>query len=114
MLQKKAPRFSQALRTGLAETLALLGARPDRLGDAAGIRGKVAQIVQKLLDGQGWLRWASLSSQLALLAEAAPEAFLDAAERDLKAIKARSGPTVWAGRTSGMAVEHACGASFGA
>ena len=39
-LQKKAPRYSQALRTGLAETLALLGARPDRLIDAAGIRGK--------------------------------------------------------------------------
>jgi hypothetical protein len=84
MLQKKTPRFSQALRTGLAETLALLGARPDRLGDAAGIRGKVAQIVLKLLDRHGWLRWASLSSQLTLLAEAAPEAFLDAAERDLK------------------------------
>src|SRR4029077_20529208 len=38
----------------------------------------------KLLDGQGWLRWASLSYQLPLLAEAGPEAFLNAVERHLK------------------------------
>ncbi len=83
-LQKKAPRYSQALRTGLAETLVLLGARSDGLIDLAGIRGNVAQIVHKLLDRQDWLRWTSLSSQLPLLAEAAPDAFLEAAERDLK------------------------------
>jgi transcriptional regulator with XRE-family HTH domain len=86
-LQKKAPRYSQALRTGLAETLVLLGARSDRLIDVVGIRGNVAQIVHKLLDRRDWLRWASLSSQLPLLAEAAPEAFLEAAERDLKQAK---------------------------
>jgi transcriptional regulator with XRE-family HTH domain len=81
---RKGPRYSPALRQGLAETLALLGARPERLPDATDVRGLAHQVVRKLLDGQGWLRWASLSYQLPLLAEAAPRAFLEAVEKDLK------------------------------
>jgi len=81
---KKVPRHSPALRNGLAETLALLGAKPDRLPDLPFIRGIAEHVVRKLLDGQGWLRWASLSYQLPLLAEAGPEAFLNAVERHLK------------------------------
>jgi len=81
---KKGPKYSQALRKGLAETLAILGARPERLPDSTCIRGRVELIVRKLLDGQGWLRWASLSQQLNLLAEAGPQSFLEAIERDLK------------------------------
>ena len=38
------------------------GGEAGRLTDVHGIRGQVEQIVRKLLDGQGWLRWASLSS----------------------------------------------------
>ena len=88
--QKKVPKHSAALRNGLAETLALLGARSERLSDLHGLRGRVEQIVRILLDRQEWLRWASLSHQLPLLAEAGPEAFLAAVERDLK----RSGPAL--------------------
>lgn len=83
-LHKKVPRHSQTLRTGLAETLALLAARPERVSDSLGLKGRVEQVVQTLLDGQDWKRWASLSPQLPLFAEAGPEAFLDAVERDLK------------------------------
>ena len=39
--------------------------------------------MRKLLDGQGWLRWSSLSDVLPLLAEAAPDAFLGAVEKSL-------------------------------
>jgi len=85
--QKKVPKYSKALRTGLAETLALLGARPGGLTDAHDIGGRVEHIVRQLLDGQGWLRWISLSDHLALLAEAGPEAFLEAVDRDLKRAK---------------------------
>jgi transcriptional regulator with XRE-family HTH domain len=83
-LHKKVPRYSPALRTGLAETLALLGGRPEQITVSLGLKDRVEQIVRSLLDGQDWVRWASLSSQLPLLAEAAPEAFLDAVERDLQ------------------------------
>ncbi len=81
------PRFSGALRTGLAETLAILGARQDRGGDISRSRADGLdpdRIVRDLLDGQGSIRWTSLAEQLPLLAEAAPDAFLGAIERDLK------------------------------
>jgi hypothetical protein len=88
-IHKKVPRYSAALRTGLAETLALLGARPERLSDALALKGRVEQIVRSLLEGQDWMRWASLSPQLPLLAEAAPEMFLHIVG-DLK----RTGPAL--------------------
>ncbi len=81
--QNKEPRYSQALRNGLAETIAILGAKPERLSGVFGVEGRIENIVRQLLEGQGRLRWASLSDQLPLLAEAAPDAFLKAVERDL-------------------------------
>lgn len=83
-LHRKMPRYSRSLRTGLAETLALLGGKPERIRELLGLQVRVEQIVRSLLDGQDWVRWASLSAQLPLLAEAGPEVFLDAVERDLK------------------------------
>jgi transcriptional regulator with XRE-family HTH domain len=80
---KKEPRYSQTLRNGLAETLAILGTRPERLPHVPGIEGRIEHVVRLLLDRQEWLRWVSLSDQLPLLAEAGPEAFLGAVERDL-------------------------------
>lgn len=82
-LHMKVPRHSQALRNGLAETLALLGARPEQVSSLSALTARVDNIVRKLLDRQPWLRWASLSDQLPLLAEAAPQTFLNAVERDL-------------------------------
>ncbi len=83
-LRAKTPKYSPSLRTGLSETLALLGARPEHVPDQSGLRGRVESIVRRLLERQTWLRWASLSRQLPILAEAGPEAFLAAAESDLK------------------------------
>ena len=83
----EARRYSQSLRSGLAETLAVLGTRPGRLGDISELRAwgyEVDRIVQVLLNNQEWFRWASLSHQLPLLAEAAPDEFLAAVERDLR------------------------------
>ena len=37
-----------------------------------------------LLEGKSWKHWVSLSSELPLLAEAAPDAFLNALQRDLE------------------------------
>ena len=61
----------------MAETLALLGARPGRLTAAGEVHHLPDRVVRKLLEGQDWLRWASLSPQLPILAEAAPVQFLE-------------------------------------
>jgi transcriptional regulator with XRE-family HTH domain len=86
-LHPEVPRYSQSLRAGLVETLAILGTRPGRLDGISELQDwsyEVDRIVQELLNNQGWIRWASLSDQLPFLAEAAPDAFLAAIERDLK------------------------------
>jgi transcriptional regulator with XRE-family HTH domain len=75
---------SRTLRSGLAETLALLGARPPKpKGLPLDSKGLARRIVWTLLHDKDWKMWASLSSELPLLAEAAPDAFLSALEKDL-------------------------------
>ena len=51
--------------------------------NALDLPGRVDKIVRRLLKGKNWMRWASLSPQLPLLAEAAPDTFLEAAHHDL-------------------------------
>jgi transcriptional regulator with XRE-family HTH domain len=80
----KVRTYSCTLRSGLAESLALLGARPPgQKGHSLDPRGLASQVVRSLLEGKDWKAWASLSSELPLLAEAAPDAFLTALENDL-------------------------------
>lgn len=74
------PEHSPHLRRGIAETLALFGAR----GAAIAINGRTvdewsSSIVRRLLAraNADWRLWASVSTLLPLLAEAAPDAFLD-------------------------------------
>jgi hypothetical protein len=73
---------SQHLRKGLAETLALLGSRPQALSSCSLGKAETTAIlvVRALLNKADWERWASLNSLLPLLAEAAPDEFLDAVE----------------------------------
>lgn len=74
--------YSQLLRKGLAETLALVGSRPQALSSCSQGKAETTSIlvVQSLLNEASWERWASLDSHLRLLAEAAPDEFLDAVE----------------------------------
>jgi hypothetical protein len=77
---------SSDLREGLAETLALMGASSDLypLPDSRTGQEWATRIVRRLFqNAQDWLLWASLAGHLPLLAEAAPEEFLAAAERGL-------------------------------
>ena len=73
---------SDLIRKGIAETLALIGSRPKALASCS--LGKVGLtavlVVRSLLNKADWQRWASLDSIMPLLAEAAPEEFLDAVE----------------------------------
>ena len=76
-LRRQVPKQSWEMREGVAETIALFGrgeAHEQLLAE---------RIVRRVLQGAEWQCWASISMQLPLLAEAAPDAFLTAAEADL-------------------------------
>lgn len=79
--------YSGLLREGLAETLALIGARSDSVtfADATTGQERADRIVGRLLQkaDTDWRVWASIAQHLPLLAEAAPTVFLDAVERGL-------------------------------
>ncbi len=81
----KVLRHSESLRKGMSETLALLGSRPSALSSCS--QGKselVATLtVRALLKDADWVTWASLGNHLAMLAEAAPDEFLDTVENAL-------------------------------
>jgi hypothetical protein len=80
-------RFSDSLRRGLAEILALSAglACESVIVDEHDFIGRARRIVSQLLSpGSDWKRWASLGALSPFLAEAAPEQFLEAVSRDLK------------------------------
>ena len=73
------------LRKGLAESLALIGSHPKALISCSLVKAEaIATLaVQEILSNADWVLWASLNSLLPLLAEAAPEEFLDAVDKAL-------------------------------
>ncbi len=77
--------YSRNLRTGLAESLALLGSHPDALTSCSiGTAEDTAILaVREILADADWMLWASLNDLLPLLAEAAPGEFLNAIEKAL-------------------------------
>ena len=77
---------SRTLREGMARSLALMGTQADSAKNVEWVGYVPARIVSAALErGKGWQTWATLSDNLAELAEAAPEVFLDTVERDLAA-----------------------------
>jgi len=81
-LHGKVLPHSKALRAGIAETLALLGAHPSALVSCSFSKaeGTAVLAVRDIFKDAGWQRWASLDSLLPMLAEAAPTEFLTAVE----------------------------------
>lgn len=76
---------SRTLRNGLAETLALLGSFPKALTSCSIGKAETtaALTVRAVLADADWARWAGLNDLLPLLAEAAPNEFLDCVEKAL-------------------------------
>jgi len=73
---------SDALRQGLAESLAYLATHVERVGPAlreSEVVGQVDAVVRAILQGD-WKHWATLNQQLPAIAEAAPEQFLSAVQ----------------------------------
>ena len=78
-------KYSGRLRKGVAETLALMGSRPEKLEQCSHGKAEAvaAYVVRNLLHEADWERWAGLDPLMPLLAEAAPKVFLDAVEEAL-------------------------------
>lgn len=70
--------YSKRMRKGIAETLALLGAKPEALATCTDgkARSVTYKVVKQLLGDADSGRWASLNDVLPLLAEASPDTFL--------------------------------------
>jgi hypothetical protein len=82
-LRGYSPRYSDALRRGLAEGLAILASRPNVVRAGADPISLVNAVVRDLFGAEPTPhRWYSLAPVLPLLAEAAPDAFLTMCERD--------------------------------
>jgi hypothetical protein len=81
----KVLKHSQALRTGIAQSLARLSLADDSLSSTSGMHtgsSLVRAIIRTLLRPD-WIAWASLSDVLPTLAESAPSEFLDAVTRSI-------------------------------
>ena len=97
-------KHSRRLREGMAETLALVGSRSKALSECS--FGKVENVavrtVRRLLANAKWDRWASLDLLLPILAEAAPNEFLDAVESALEDLDQSPFHEVFAQESSGV------------
>ena len=84
--QGKGVPHSDLFRQGIARTLALMGNQWERATNVEDVRYRPATVLRRVLsDDKGWKIWATLSRDLATLAEAAPETVLGAIERSLNA-----------------------------
>lgn len=71
-------RPSKLLMEGCAESLALLGSKPESLTSCSPgkARDVASLVVRRLLEQSDWKRWCSLNDYMPLLAEASPDEFL--------------------------------------
>lgn len=87
-LQGMAPSYSETLRKGVACGLALAAASSVELPAHLLMQDRVDKIVHKLLatanSDESGVTWAGLAHSLPALAEASPDIFLSAVERDLE------------------------------
>lgn len=79
-----APRYSHWLREGLARSLAILATRREPLLKQAHVGQAIAERFFNDTLTPHWKMWASLERLLPTLAEAAPDAFLIAAQRSIR------------------------------
>ncbi|HDH12486.1 MAG TPA: hypothetical protein ENG83_09895 [Nitrospirae bacterium] len=82
----KVSLYSGALKKGIAESLALLGSRPQALNHCSTDKAEniAALAVREIFEEADWILWGSLNGVLPLLAEAAPSQFLNAVESTLQ------------------------------
>lgn len=76
---------SSALRNGLTESLALLGSRAGSLINCSEDKAEATTVlaIREIFANADWVLWGSLNSLLPILAESAPDEFLNAVENAL-------------------------------
>ena len=83
-IQGKGVPHSHILREGIVRTLALMGNQGERAQNVGDVSYRPAMVLRRVLtEDQGWEIWATLSGDLATLAEADPDTLLEAIERRL-------------------------------
>ena len=83
-IQGKGVPHSHILREGIVRTLALMGNQGERAYNVGDVSYHPAMVLRRVLtDDKGWEIWATLSGDLATLAEADPDTLLEAIERRL-------------------------------
>lgn len=81
----KSNSYSEWLREGLAESLALMSVYGNRASNISSIEAFAGQVVKELIDpATTWEVWASLNDIAPRVAEAAPDAFLEELGKKLK------------------------------
>jgi len=82
----KVLKHSPELRQGLAESLALLGNKPDDLTNCSQHKPEIVATlaVREIFSNADWVLWGSLNNLLPVLAEAAPDEFLKIIENALQ------------------------------
>ena len=85
-LYGKVLKYSPELRKGLAETLALLGAKPNALTNCSRHKAEATAglIIREIFENPDSVLWSSLNDLLPTLAEAAPGEFLAVVKKALK------------------------------
>ncbi len=85
-IQGKVMKYSNLLRQGIAEGLAILGAQPDACSNCS--QGKVKEtcewVINQLLTDANHVLWGSLNDLLPTLAEVDPDKFLDQVEKAMR------------------------------
>ena len=85
-IQGKGVPHSRLLREGIARTLALMGNQGERAQNIEDVPYRPIMVLRRVLaEDKGWEIWATLSRDLATLAEAGPETVLEAIEHRLSA-----------------------------
>jgi hypothetical protein len=81
----KTSKFSEAIKEGLAETLALMGSFPESLSSCSIGKPRFVcdSLVRTVLKESDWMCWASLNDILPMLAEASPDEFLRSIDEKL-------------------------------
>ena len=82
-IMEQKPLYSALIRTGISETLVLLGLFGKQVSTVPHAANSADLIVRKLLQKADAVRWWSLSHQLPIFAEASPEEFIEAVEDSL-------------------------------
>jgi hypothetical protein len=100
----KNPEYSEVIKEGFAETLALLGSHPTALTSCSVNKPEsiAAIAVREIFKGADWIQWATLDDRLPLLAEASPEEFLDAVENILNNRESTVFPDLFSQESSGL------------